>query len=140
MRLVLDTNVVASGLLWSGIPRQLLQAGHESRVDLFTSASLLGELADILKRRKFEKKIAASGLSVDELVDRYAELAMLMRPAVIPPTVREDPDDDQVLACALAARADLIVSGDHHLLDLKSFASIPIVTVAEAIRRIGMQL
>ena len=67
MRLVLDTNVVASALLWGGIPRLLLQAGRVQRATLYTSPALLAELTDILGRRKFGKKIAASGFSVDEL-------------------------------------------------------------------------
>jgi hypothetical protein len=119
MRLVLDTNVVASGLLWGGAPRVLLTAGRERRVALFTSPPLMRELADILLRKKFERKIAASRLSVDELVAGYGGLAAVVRPAVIAPTIIDDPDDDQVLACGVAARADLIVSGDHHLLTLR---------------------
>ena len=54
-------------------------------------------------------------LSVEQLVLRYAELARTVAPAVIEPQVIEDPDDDEVLACAIAARADLIVSGDGDL-------------------------
>jgi len=68
MRLVLDTNVVASGLLWGGTPRLLLTAGRELRVVLFTSLPLIAELAEILARKKFERKIAASRLSINELV------------------------------------------------------------------------
>jgi putative PIN family toxin of toxin-antitoxin system len=67
MRLVLDTNVVASALLWSGIPRQLLQAAYERHVALFTCASLLAELADVLGRRKFAPKIAASGFTINRV-------------------------------------------------------------------------
>ncbi len=78
MRLVLDTNVVASAVLWGGVPRLLLQAGREKHVELFTSVELLAELTDILGRRKFDKKIAASTLTVDQLVDRYAALAALV--------------------------------------------------------------
>lgn len=84
MRLVLDTNVVASALLWGGVPRLLLRAGREKRVELFTSAPLLAELTDILWRRKFEKKVAASMLSVDQLVDRYAEVTSLVRSSLVP--------------------------------------------------------
>lgn len=140
MRLVLDTNVVASALLWGGLPRRLLQAGRERRATLFTSPALLEELDDILRRHKFAKKIEASGFSVDGLVGRYAELAKPVRPALIPPTIQADPDDDQVLACAVAAHADMIVSGDHHLLDLQNFAGVLIVTVAEAARRLGLEI
>jgi putative PIN family toxin of toxin-antitoxin system len=138
MRLVLDTNVVASALLWGGTPRLLLQAGRVQQATLYTSPALLAELSDILGRQKFGKKIAASGFSVDELVARYAELASVVRPQAIAPTILNDPDDDEVLACALTSHADLIISGDHHLLDLGCFAEMPIVTVAESVRRMGL--
>jgi hypothetical protein len=138
MRLVLDTNVVASAVLWGGVPRQLLQAGREKRISLFTSIPLLAELTDILVRSKFEKKLAASGLSIEQIVDRYAELAAVVQPAAIAPTVLDDPEDDQVLACAVAARADLIVSGDRrHVLPLGSFEGVSIVSPAEALRIIS---
>ena len=75
MRLVLDTNVVVSGLLWSGAPGHLLQAGLTGEVQLFTSTPLLAELTDILSRTKFERKITASQLSINEIVDLYAQLA-----------------------------------------------------------------
>lgn len=117
MRLVLDTNVVASGLLWSGAPRLLLQARREKRIELFTSPALLAELTEILARSKFDKKIEASSLSIDEIVDRYAVLAALVRPIAIERTA-PDPDDDVVIGTALAAKADLIVTGDKLLLSL----------------------
>ena len=60
MRVVLDTNVVASAILWGGKPRLLLHAAHAKRIKLFTSTAMLAELTDILGRRKFDKKIAAS--------------------------------------------------------------------------------
>lgn len=59
MRLVLDTNVVVSAMLWGGSPKLLLQAGREKRVEVYTSTPLLAELTDILERSKFEKKIVA---------------------------------------------------------------------------------
>jgi putative PIN family toxin of toxin-antitoxin system len=138
MRLVLDTNVVASAVLWGGVPRLLLQAGREKRVSLFTSIRLLAELTDILVRPKFEKKLAASGLTIEQIVDRYTELAALVQPAAIAPTVLDDPDDDQVLPCAVSARADLIVSGDRrHLIPLGRFEGMPIILPAEALRIIN---
>lgn len=136
MRLVLDTNVVASGLLWNGTPAQLLDGAQAAEIEIFTSRVLLGELTRILRRAKFAKAIAASGLSLDELVLGYAEVAQLVQPALISPVVVIDPDDDHVLACAIAANADLIVSGDAHLLNLKSYQSIPIVNPAAAVTRL----
>lgn len=134
MRLVLDTNVVASGLLWDGRPAQLIDAAQAGELELFTSRVLLAELTRILRRAKFAKAIAASGASLDDLVLGYTELVTLVTPAPIPPTVLNDLDDDHVLACALASNAELIVSGDRDLLSLKTFRSIPIITPAEAVR------
>ena len=134
MRVVLDTNVVVSGFLWGGVPRQLLQAARENRLRLFTSTPLLLELTDILGRAKFARKLAAAQLSIDQLVERYALLATVVHPAAIAPTILDDPDDDQVLACALAAKAEIIVSGDRHLRDLQEHQGIRIVMAAEAAR------
>jgi putative PIN family toxin of toxin-antitoxin system len=139
MRLVLDTNIVASGLLWNGVPAQLVDAARADKIEIFTSRVLLAELTRILCRAKFANVITASGLPLDELVLSYAELATLVTPEPIPATVLNDPDDDHVLACALAAKADLIVSGDQDLLTLKSFREIPIVTAAEAVRALSEQ-
>jgi hypothetical protein len=137
VRAVLDTNVVASGLLWGGTPRQLLQAAREGKVQLYTSTSLLLELADILGRAKFERKVASAQLSIDQLVERYALLATVVHPAAISPVILDDPDDDEVLACALAARAEIIVSGDRHLLDLDEHQGIRVLTAAHAVRVIA---
>ena len=134
MRLVLDTNVVISGLLWNGTPAQLIETAQADAMELCTSRTLLAELTRILHRAKFDKAVSASGMSLDELLTGYVELATLVIPEPIPPTVLNDPDDDHVLGCALAAKADLIVSGDQDLLALKLFAGIPIVTAAEAAR------
>lgn len=134
MRLVLDTNVVASGLLWDGAPARLLDAAQTGDLELFTSTRLLAELAGILARNKFAKSIAATDLPREELVLGYAELATVIAPAAIPPTIAADPSDDQVLACALTANADLIVSGDKHLHNLGGkYNGIRIVRPAEAV-------
>ncbi|MFN7783383.1 MAG: putative toxin-antitoxin system toxin component, PIN family [Lysobacterales bacterium] len=135
MRLVLDTNVVASALLWGGMPRLLLQSRREQRVMLFTSTPLLAELTDILGRRKFEKKIAASLMSVDQLVDRYSDLTIMVRPIAVT-GVAPDPDDDVVIGTALAARAELIVTGDKGLLSVNAHLGVRVVGVGEAVAAI----
>lgn len=133
MRLVLDTNVVVSGLLWYSTPAQLIEAARANEVELFTSRVLLAELTRILCRAKFDKAITASGMSLDELMLGYAQLTTLVTPEAIPATILNDPDDDHVLACAVAAKVDYIVSGDRHLLSLNNFRKIPIVTAAKAV-------
>jgi len=133
MRLVLDTNVVVAGLLWHGLPRRLLDLAIDDAVVLFSSRTLLDELLHTLHYPKFAKRIAAYETSPQALAAHYAALVTLVTPAAIAPTVAHDPDDDAVLACALAAQADLIVSGDAHLLNLKQFQDMPVVTAAQAV-------
>lgn len=129
-RIVLDTNVVASALLWGGEPLRLLQAGREQRIALFTSTPLLAELTDILARPKFDKKIAASKLTIDQLVDHYTALAALVRPFAIT-GIAPDPDDDVVIGTALAANAELIVTGDRALRSVGEHRGIRFVSIAE---------
>ena len=136
MRLVLDTNVVASALFWNGTPRWLLQSARDKRIELFTSTPLLAELTNILWRDTFDKKLDAAMLTIDQLVDRYAELTTLVRPAPIP-RVTPDPDDDVVIGTALAARADCIVTGDRTFLAVGEYRGVQIVSVAVAVQLIS---
>lgn len=136
MRLVLDTNVVVSAMLWGGSPKHLLQARHERRIELYTSTPLLAELTDILGRSKFAKKIAASLLTIDQLVDHYVELVQVVRPTPTPRIV-SDPDDDVVIGTALAAKADLLVTGDRPLLLVSEYQGVRIVSVSEALELIA---
>jgi uncharacterized protein len=136
VRLVLDTNTALSGLLWGGTPGRLIDAAEAGQVELVSSAALLAELQGVLSRDKFVKQLARRGLTVADVFDGYAALVTIVTPAVITLTITRDPADDQVLAAALAAQADVIVSGDAHLLDLKSFLGISIINAAEAAARL----
>lgn len=135
--MVLDTNVVASAILWGGTPRILLEASRDKRVDLFTSTPMLSELTDILGRHKFARKIAASLLTIDRLVEDYAQLASVVRPAATP-RIAPDPNDDVVIGTALAAKAVMIVTGDKPLLSVIEHEGVRLVGVAQAIAAIDV--
>ena len=138
MRIVLDTNVVLSALLWRGTPYRLLSAiSHRPRIHLYSSSALLDELANVLARSSATKRLALIDQSVREVLADYAAALELVEMTSVPRVVGGDSDDDQVIATAVAARADLIVSGDRkHLLPLGSPQGIDIVDAAEALRRI----
>jgi len=138
VRLVLDTNVVLSGLVWRSHPRRLLDLAREGAVSLYTSSVLLDELADVLSREKWATKLATKQTHAAYLMQRYGVLAKVVRTQHIGRVVPNDPGDDAVIACALAARADLIVSGDKHLHSLGGeYNGIAIVTPAQAVQRIA---
>ncbi len=124
-------------MLWGGTPRLLLLAARDWRIEIFTSTPMLAELADILGRSKFARKIAASQLSVDQLAQGYAQLASVVRPAATP-RIAPDPDDDVVIGTALAARAEMIVTGDKPLLGVGEHQGVRIVGVTEAVKTLAL--
>ena len=136
MRLVLDTNTALSGLLWGGPPGRLIQAAEIGEIEVLSSVALLTELRDVLGREKFARRLIQRGFTGDRVFADYVALVTIVTPALITPTIMLDPADDAVLAAAIGAGADLIVSGDAHLLNLKSFQGINIVTAAIADGRI----
>jgi putative PIN family toxin of toxin-antitoxin system len=137
MLVVADTNTVISGLLWQGAPRQILDAARYNIIELFTSVALLTEMEEVLHREKFARRLSLANLTPHELVLGYASLATVVKPAVIMPVVLADPDDDAVLSCAVAACAEVIVSGDSHLLNLKGYQGIHILTAGEVVKMIS---
>ena len=141
VRLVLDTNTVISGLLWHGKPGELIDLALAGVVTLISAPSLLEELQGVLAREKFAQHLAARGQSATTIFDGYSTLVKLIKLAVIAPVILADPSDDQVLACALGGKADLIVSGDRHLRDLGGeYRGIRIVNAAAALELLGNPL
>ena len=134
MKLVVDTNVLVSAFLWQGNPGRLIELAAEREIQLFTNRALLDELAATLVKKKLAKPVVATGLTVEQMLRNYRRLATLVTTRQFAQLVSCDPDDDSVLACALAVSADLIVSGDDDLLVLKYFRGIPIATPAQALR------
>ena len=137
MRVVLDTNVVASALLWGGTPERLIEATGAGSLELFTSEALIAELTGVLGRAKFAARLGQKNLSAAEIVTRYREITQPVEAAPIEEPALRDPDDAHVLACALAARADAIVSGDADLHALGSYLGIPVLSPADCVRRIA---
>lgn len=134
MRVVADTNIVVSGLLWHGLSRLLLDKARAQDLELFTSITLLVELEDVLQRPKLARRLALAVVKLRDLVLGYAALATVVQPGTPTPVVADDPDDDAVLACETAAHADVIITGDSHLLDPGQYQGIPILTIAEFLK------
>jgi putative PIN family toxin of toxin-antitoxin system len=112
-----------------------MQAGRGEGVQLFTSAPLLAELTDILSRAKFAKKIAASLLSIDQLVKLYSEFVYVVRAAPVP-RIAPDPDDDVAIGTALSAKVKFLITGDQPLLSVKGYEGVKIVSVSDALQAV----
>lgn len=140
MKIVIDTNTLVSGFLWEGPPAKLVATALASRVRLYANAELLLELQDVLQRPKFAARLAAGGETPATVARKYRDACVEIASAKIaPPENLRDAEDVHILACAVAAEVDLIVSGDKDLQALKSFQGIPIVDAAEALVRLKGQ-
>ena len=145
MRLLLDTNVVFSALLWRGAAYELLVTLRDRPdVRLFTSGVLLDELAEVLTRPSAAKQLALIGKSARNIVADYLDAVDVVEPdetasGQAPPRfVPRDADDDHVVAAALAARAEAIITGDRDLLSVGVFGNVKAITVAELRERLAV--
>jgi uncharacterized protein len=135
VKFLLDTNVLVSALIWSGKPYTLLKLASASPHQIYTSPALLDELRNTLSYPRLQAHILKRGLSAKELYDQVALIVHTQASPALAKPVCRDRDDDAVLACALAAQVDWIVSGDQDLLVLQQFEGIPIVTAAQALEQ-----
>ncbi len=136
MNLVLDTNIVVSGILWHGPPHVLLERVFRGEATAWTCAELHAELLQVLNYPKLRDLLAARDLDPAKIGERYAALCRWVRATPLPQPICRDPQDDRVLACALSARVDAVVSGDDDLLSLRAVENIPILPTTECLRRL----
>jgi putative PIN family toxin of toxin-antitoxin system len=125
LKVVIDTNVVVSALNFGGNPKAILELVRKNRLQNITSPFILNEVEKVLTR-KFGWQIGATR----ELISDFQKASYVVDP---PETldVINYPPDNRILECALAGGADYLVSGDHHLRDIKIFGTIRIVTPTE---------
>jgi putative PIN family toxin of toxin-antitoxin system len=138
MRVTVDSNIVLSAFFWGGNPRRVLNAARSGAIRIFTSPALLAELADVLSRTRFEQRLIEVSSSVDQILDEYQALATIVDAPDTKPIVLRDPDDDAVVACAIASESDVIVSGDRDLLDIQTHLGIRILSASELLNEIGL--
>lgn len=127
-RLVMDTNILISALGWKGNERKILEGCILGKFQLVESLELLEELVNVLKRPKFnfipaEKKA--------ELFKCLVEICEIVYPNIKLDIIKEDIMDNRVLECALKGDVNYVITGDDHLLRLKKFRSIKIVSAVE---------
>ena len=139
MKIVLDTNVVVSGLIrpLDSAPGALLDLWYQGRFDLVVSPGLVREYRLVLNRPKVRQWIRVPSFTA-RFLRHLEELATLVEAPELDAVEVRDPKDRVVLATAARGRADLVVTGDGDLLVLKAFQGIPILTPRAALARLGL--
>ncbi len=123
MRVVVDTNVLVSGVFFSGMPRRILEAWRDRRLQLVVSLEILEEYRRVGERlaEQFEE------VSLEPFFTLLATNALLVQPKLLREGVVSDPADDKFFACALAADCRTIVSGDKQVLAASGYQRVEVL-------------
>jgi putative PIN family toxin of toxin-antitoxin system len=132
LRVVLDTNVLISAILFGGKPRLILEKAIRGEVRLCLSEPILDELKGVLQRSKFDYSPEVIQFILRELMG----IADFVNPSETLNVVLEDPEDNRILECAVEAEANCVISGDFHLLKLSRYRNIEVLNVAAFLERV----
>ena len=133
-RVVLDTNVLISALIWVGKPSKILDAVKRGKVELILSKEILMEFVKVLFR---ETKFKLSQNDIEDALNMVSDPATLIEP-IIAVDLLKDRSDNKILECAISSSADYIVSGDKDLLRLEKFAGIKLVSVSDFLKLVAL--
>jgi putative PIN family toxin of toxin-antitoxin system len=129
LKVVFDTNVYISAILTSGTPRKILNLAREEKFNLFISEPVLLEVERVLRL-----KVKLDSFKISIILDSIRDISIFVSPSFTLSVVERDKSDDRILECALEAKADYIISGDSHLLSLKEYQGIKILSPVEFLK------
>lgn len=128
-KVVVDTNIYISAIFWNGKPRKVIDLGRDGKILIFTSMDIENEITEKLKT-----KFKLADEEVNQILLDLSTFAMPVEVNKQVLVVHDDPDDNKFVECALECRADYIVSGDRHLLNLKGYEGIQILSASEFLK------
>jgi len=138
IKAVLDTNILISLLFKKGLAKEFSRLMEERSVEFYSSEEILRELARVLTYPKIEEIFKKAGINKTTALESLVEILKIANPKVKIDIIKRDPLDNKVLECALEAGAKYVVSGDKHLLELKKFRKIEILTAREFLERMSL--
>ena len=133
MRVVLDTNVLLSGIFFGGLPGRILDAWQSGQLTLVLSPAIMAEYHRA--GAALAARYPSAKAPLDPILALLAQAAMIVNAPALAAAVSADPDDDKFLACALASRTPVVVSGDKHLLQVSGWRGIEVLTPRQVIDR-----
>lgn len=134
MRVTLDTNVLVSGTFWTGDSFRILNLIDKNKLKNVTSREIIKEYYKVINSDEIIDKVKDKKLRMLKIAHKVINNSEIIEPSVKINTIKEDPDDNKILECAKAGNADYIISNDSHLLKIKAFENIPILTPVQFIK------
>ncbi|MEW6419089.1 MAG: putative toxin-antitoxin system toxin component, PIN family [Nitrospirota bacterium] len=131
IKVIIDTNVAVSGLLWKGAPNDILRLAREGEIELCCTSFMIDELQKVLYYERLQERMKAIGVTQEELIDYYQDIVTAYDENSCVDIIKADDTDNKFIAAALDSGAYIIVSGDRHLLDLKEHRKVQILTPVE---------
>lgn len=123
-----------SATFWNGYSARIIDKVEKKELQLFVSEEILDEFSKVLDYDEIQDKIKDKNLEMKYTVAKIESLATIVEPREHFVVIKDDPDDNKFLDCAVAAKADFIISQNKHLLKLKEFEGIKIVTPEDLLK------
>lgn len=131
MNIVLDANIYVSSLInTQGNPKRIVERWEQNQFDVLVSTSIIDEIGRVLRYPRIVKRHRQDEGSIQRFLELLSRQAVMVEPTVVLDVIREDQSDNRYLECAVEGKAQYIISGDKHLLELGEYRGIVILPPA----------
>ena len=134
LKIVLDTNVWISGLIWGGRPAEIITAAEDNRLSILISEEIIAEISRVLNYPKLKDAYQPTGLKREDLIETIIKIGKIVKVTKKLNVVHEHPADNKFIECAWASKANYLVSGDKHVLRINAYKKTKILTVNDFLR------
>lgn len=138
MRFVVDTNILISATFWLGSSSKVIREAENHKITIVISPQIIEEYAEVLCSKEIQAKIKKKNLEMKQTIQKIIEITEITDIKTKITHIKDDPDDDKILECAIDGKADYIVSKDKHLLNIGKFRGIKIITPEDALKIIDL--
>jgi len=134
MKVTLDTNVLISATFWYGASNKIIEKVENGEIVLVLSLDIIKEFSRVLNYKEIQEKVKSKNLEIKYTLGKIINLSEIIQPKEKFNVVKEDPFDNKFLECAYEGKVKYLITKDKHLLKLKEFRNIKIITPEEALK------
>jgi putative PIN family toxin of toxin-antitoxin system len=134
MRITVDTNILVSATFWTGASDKIIEKVEKKEIELVLSKEIMEEYVRVLNYKDIQDKIKDKNLEMNRTVEKITVISKFVAPTQKFKVVKDDETDDKFIDCAVEGKVDYLVSNDKHLLKIKEFQGIKIITPEEFLK------